>query len=52
MCEPDVSVGIDTRLRAGRPRSRDSIPGKRFFSSLRFTQAPIQWVPVTVFLGG
>jgi hypothetical protein len=30
----DDSVGIETRLRAGRPRSLDSIPGrgKRFFS--------------------
>jgi hypothetical protein len=30
----DISVGIETRLRAGRPRKQDSIPGmcKRFIS--------------------
>jgi hypothetical protein len=43
-------------LRTGRPRSRDSIPGRgniflyymTFRPALRSIQPPVQWVPVAV----
>jgi hypothetical protein len=55
-----MGVGIATRLLAGRPRGRGSIPGtgKRIFplsvtsrSDLGPTQPPIRWVPGAVSSG-
>jgi hypothetical protein len=51
----DSSVGVATRLRAGRSRFKGSIPGggcEFFFSrtALEPTQPSIQWVPVSLCL--